>query len=216
MPIQLQSYRRQQGVALVFGMVMLVIMTLIGVASMRSSMLEERMSGNTEASMVSLQAAEATLRAAESLLQVAVLPVFAGNLGLYPQPAPGDPPRWSSIDWSDPNASQTYTGFTVAPGSLSGLTAQFIIEELELGIVASLSEAKNKGLTKKCEDTSVVIDPVTLEETVVCNTGTVGTSSFYQVTSRVTGTGGKPVVMLQTTYRAAELDSQRHSWRRLR
>jgi len=59
---------RQQGTALVIALVMLLVITVAGVTSMRSSALQERMSGNTRDREVAFQAAEGALRAGESYL----------------------------------------------------------------------------------------------------------------------------------------------------
>jgi len=54
--------RRQQGAILVTALIILVVMTLIGVTSMQSSTMEERMAGNMKEIHRSFQAAEAGMR----------------------------------------------------------------------------------------------------------------------------------------------------------
>ena len=44
--IPTSGFRRQQGVALVVALVLLLIVTILGLASMRGTVLQERMSGN--------------------------------------------------------------------------------------------------------------------------------------------------------------------------
>jgi len=56
---------RQQGVALITGLIFLVVLTLISVTAARMSSLEERMSGNMRDRSLAMQAAEMALRDAE-------------------------------------------------------------------------------------------------------------------------------------------------------
>ncbi len=56
---------RQQGVALVVALVLLLIVTMIGLASMRGTSLQERMSANMFDRSLAFQRSEAALRAAE-------------------------------------------------------------------------------------------------------------------------------------------------------
>lgn len=61
--------KRQTGFILITGMVFLVVITLIVVYLLRASTLEERMAANSINRQKSLQAAEATLREGETLIQ---------------------------------------------------------------------------------------------------------------------------------------------------
>jgi type IV pilus assembly protein PilX len=62
----LQTNRHQQrGVALLVALMFLIVLTLLGLAAMRGTTLEERMAGGSRDYNVALQAAEATLRDAE-------------------------------------------------------------------------------------------------------------------------------------------------------
>ena len=58
---------RQRGIALIASMLILIIITLLGLSSMRSAGLQERMSGNQYAPNVVLEAAEAALREGEAI-----------------------------------------------------------------------------------------------------------------------------------------------------
>lgn len=85
---------RQRGAALVVALLLLVIMTLIGLASLRGTAMEERMSANMYDRSVSFQSVEAALREAESrLLQpatAAAVPTTPGTCtnGLCATPVP--------------------------------------------------------------------------------------------------------------------------------
>jgi type IV pilus assembly protein PilX len=57
--------RRQRGMALVTALILLVIVTLIGLAASRNTVLQERMSANSYDRSLAFQRSEAALRAAE-------------------------------------------------------------------------------------------------------------------------------------------------------
>ena len=60
------TMKRQQGAVLVVSLIMLLIMTLIGLSSMRTTILEEKMAGNYRDRNIAFQAAEAALLDAEA------------------------------------------------------------------------------------------------------------------------------------------------------
>lgn len=59
------SRRRQQGAALVVGLVIMVVLTVLGITAARMASLEERMAGNMRDRALAMQAAELALRDAE-------------------------------------------------------------------------------------------------------------------------------------------------------
>lgn len=63
---------RQRGVALIVVLILLLIMTLLGLASLRGTIMEERMSSNLYDRSVSFQAVEAALRQGEALAAASV------------------------------------------------------------------------------------------------------------------------------------------------
>lgn len=65
--------RAQRGVSLVVVMILLLIMTLLGLALIRTTLLEERMTANLFDRSLSFQAAESALRDAEAQIQTAAL-----------------------------------------------------------------------------------------------------------------------------------------------
>jgi type IV pilus assembly protein PilX len=78
------SRSAQSGSALITSMIFLLVMTVLGVAAMRNSTMQERMSGNARDWNLAFQAAEAALREAEDyLLTTAILPDFNDTNGLY-------------------------------------------------------------------------------------------------------------------------------------
>ncbi|GAB6067343.1 pilus assembly protein [Methylothermus subterraneus] len=87
----MRSYRFHQiGAALIVSLVMLLVMTILGVAAVQSVILEERMAGNYFDRNVAFQAAEAALRQAEAVIAANAAPfdpfdqtAFNGSNGLY-------------------------------------------------------------------------------------------------------------------------------------
>ena len=67
----LRAMNNQGGAALIVSLIFLLLMTLIGVTSMQSTTLQERMAGNTRDRNLALQAAEAALRQGETWLGTA-------------------------------------------------------------------------------------------------------------------------------------------------
>lgn len=91
----------QQGVVLVIGLIMLLVMTLLAVTSMQSSSLQELMSNNTKDKMTAFEAAESAMRAAEEFLSTGVVNLNAFDAdesdglmaNLYDE-------AWDGRDWS--------------------------------------------------------------------------------------------------------------------
>lgn len=81
--------RYQTGVALITGLIFMVVLTLLALAAMRTTTLEERMSGNARDRDMAFQSAEAALRAGEQVLQGASLPAFAAGTAYTPRIATG-------------------------------------------------------------------------------------------------------------------------------
>lgn len=116
--------RREDGAAMVIALVMLLVLTLLATASARMTLLEERITGNTQDRNVAFQAAEAGLRAGEATLQVNVLPPFDGNAeGRFEAAAPGADPVWESVDWNDEDD-------VLVRDDLGETPVSFVVEEL--------------------------------------------------------------------------------------
>ncbi len=97
---------RQQGMVLVVAMIMVLLMTIVGLAAIRGSNLQERMAGNMRDLQLRFQAAEAGLREGESHLLDAnfdAVPGFtslSGNNGFRPNMNFEKPiGEWIKADW---------------------------------------------------------------------------------------------------------------------
>lgn len=121
------GHGRQHGAALIIALILLVIMTLLGLSSMRTITLEEKMSGQTYDRSVSFQATEAALREAEAWV--------AAN---KPTPAAGSACTASGICGKQPSGSTdlwlvdstTWAEASEVASSAISVTPQYIIEYL--------------------------------------------------------------------------------------
>ncbi|HMB74618.1 MAG TPA: PilX N-terminal domain-containing pilus assembly protein [Gammaproteobacteria bacterium] len=119
-----QLFRRERGAALIIALVFLIVLTMLGVSSMRTTTLQQRMAGNQRDSNLAFQAAEAGLREAEQFLRQAALPRFVGNDGLLQrQDNGGLASFWRTYDWD--------TG-SVTAAAVPGVAEppRYVIEEL--------------------------------------------------------------------------------------
>ena len=58
----METFNKQNGTVLIISMIILLIMTIIGLSSMRSTIMEEKMSQNVRDTNLAFEAAEAALR----------------------------------------------------------------------------------------------------------------------------------------------------------
>lgn len=93
---------RQRGAALIISLIFLLLMTLIGVTSMQSTTMQERMAGNTRERNLAFQAGEAGLRAGETWLENQANQVTAETAAQLADPA----------NWDGSNPHGTAAGFT--------------------------------------------------------------------------------------------------------
>jgi type IV pilus assembly protein PilX len=174
------SPRNNRGVALIISLILLVVMTIFGLAGVRLISSEERMVAQTYDRALAFQAAEAELRTAEIAIETAGQPSPAAGtacallgtgvtLMTCGAPAPTDTPRWtdSAFDgWTTGTAVAVTSG-----GSNITLTPEYFVEYL--------------GDTFPCG-----FDPVTSSDTC----------KRYRVTTRVRPSGGRAAVTLQSIY----------------
>jgi len=126
---------RQSGVALITGLIFLVVMTIIVIAALRSSTLEERMAANARNRQLALQAAEAAMRDAEGMLFNGDLPatntiyaMYKPDGGIFKKAKfttdcaaglcniPADNTRWKTFDWGTaPEISVVLNGVASQP-----------------------------------------------------------------------------------------------------
>lgn len=106
---------RQSGASLIVVLILLLVMTLLGLAVLGNTLLEERMSANMFDRSLGFQAAESALREGEAL--VAAGPTVPGTgctAGVCATPVATDPDRWTDA---------TFTGWAAATSNLGALPA---------------------------------------------------------------------------------------------
>lgn len=167
----------QRGVVLVVGLVMLLLMTIVGLAAIRGTGMQELMAGSMRDRNLAFQSAEAGLRFAEEMLVDPSGLAFNGANGLYRDLGQNDNMEmavlWEEADWGANGAMSTL--------NLSGLSAQpsYVIEEL-----ARLSAAGSEG------GAIDFASQLNAQENI-----------YYRVTSRGSGGSDTAVVVLQTIVR---------------
>lgn len=116
----------QRGVALIVVLILLLVMTLLGLASLRGSLLEDRMTSGEYDRSLGFQAAEGALREAEARLNgpVTFPAVDCDATGLCAKPDPTV--NGFKNRWVDPAFAGWKTA-AISVGSL-GITPQYFIE----------------------------------------------------------------------------------------
>lgn len=68
-PFKYGQVKNQHGIVLIVSLTILMVMTLIGVSAMKTSSMQERMSGNSRDYQIAFEAAEIALRAGEDYIK---------------------------------------------------------------------------------------------------------------------------------------------------
>ncbi|MGY6216240.1 pilus assembly PilX family protein [Methylolobus aquaticus] len=122
----------QSGAALITGLLMLLVMTLIGVTAMRVTNLEEKMAGNLRDRNVAFQAAETALRAGERCvsaangLQDCVAGLYSEN-DYNRDATANDPLPLLDASFWDSSGVMTYSGANLAAVSVG---PRYVVEEI--------------------------------------------------------------------------------------
>lgn len=75
----LVTVRRQKGITLIVGLILLLVMTMLGLTAVQVTTQQERMAGNLRDRNIAFQAAESALREGESALENQCVIVFNGK-----------------------------------------------------------------------------------------------------------------------------------------
>ncbi|MBN8430342.1 hypothetical protein JF535_05675 [Microbulbifer salipaludis] len=167
---------RQRGMTLIVGLIMVLLMTVVGMAAIRGSGMQELMSGNMRDRNLAFQSAEAGLREGEELLTGATIPLFDGSIvGLVPSiDGSSGTGFWETYGWES-GSVRTALGLQLVASQ-----PQYVIEEVTSTITVNAADggAVDFASTLKTEDTV-----------------------YYRVTSRAEGGSADAVVILQSTYK---------------
>lgn len=174
-PISISKQTNQHGAALVVSLIILVIMTMLGLAAIRGVTQQERMAGNSQSRNISFQATEKTLRDIEEVLgntspritQTIGTCAVTSTLMTCGTPNASSTPRWHDSGFTD------WTAWPSAVGSgVLAITPQYFVEYM--------------GNTFSCNP----------------NDAAAATNCFrYRITARSgDGTSGRAFVVLQSVY----------------
>jgi len=168
---------KQQGAALVVSLLVLLVMTMIGLAAVQTNVLEEKMAGNTHDKNLAFQAAEAGLRAAENALSgLSVIQLTNCEVGDDMTVAPGmtvmcyeastdpEPDPLSHATWDD-MATGVYTLVDAADFAPIGNQAFPKYYIMSLGRQASGLKNLGQGTGKPSVGTNVLYFRITARGT---------------------------------------------------
>ncbi|MGH8400384.1 MAG: pilus assembly PilX family protein [Gammaproteobacteria bacterium] len=165
---------RQDGVVLVITLIMLLVLTLVGLAATTSTSLEERMTANQRDTQVAFQAAEAGLRDGESALQNSTLPNFNNTDGANDAASNTTVTNWEdyarNLTWDDNNSVPYPAALDPEP---SDKPRYFLLRTSLVGQSSGGSLAADQPPT---------------------------TTTVYKVFARGVGLSGKSVVILESSY----------------
>lgn len=175
--IQPYNINRQRGSILVVSLMILVVLTMIGVSSMSTTSLQEKMAGNFRDRQIAFQAAEYTLAYAEDYARnnINSASIFNNSNGLYATySGPTNLNAFDSSWWTGTNSQ-------VLPTTIAQVRTQprFIIEY--------------RGDIGQEEGTSINVGGYGV------NSGG-GEISNFRVTVRATGLSNDTMIILQSNY----------------
>lgn len=192
----MNGFRSQRGAVLITSLVLLLILTLLGIASMRNTTLEEKMAGNMHSRHVAEQAADAALRGAEDwLLGLTVPPVSSAScessgatvikclaFGLDPDDT-NSKPWWKERDdawWESPSTASVTQ---VALNNLSGVSLP--------GAPRAAYAVSERGVVPEGQSLALGMSQ-DLERM----------NRFYEMTARGVDPSGRAEVISRTTFAA--------------
>jgi type IV pilus assembly protein PilX len=169
----------QRGVALFISLVMLLLLTILGVSSVQTTSMQERMARNARDGNLAFQAAETAVHDGEQFIEDTFnsLAAFddpsAAGAGLYYEAAFDAMPQWLDVDWGGGNVKDAAT-------AVGGVASQprFIIEHIKTVI----SDQDRLNLDNIGSDTGA------------------GRAQIFRITTRGTGGTDTARVMIQATY----------------
>ena len=179
--------RVQRGVTLAAVLIMMLALAFLALGAMSSSVLQEKMAGNTRDQNVAMQAAEAALRDAERDIEANIDSAgfnYACTNGLCLPPSMAasgatSAPVWKQIDWSTKGrayGSRTGNSALVGPGNAALASQPTYIVEL----LPRLLPGPGESACTTCAQ------PLTAQP--------------YRISVRAYGVRSSTVVMLQSTY----------------
>lgn len=143
---------RQRGVALFIVLMLLLVMTLLVLASMRSSLMNERMSGATYDRSLAFQLTESALREAEALVVASANPVYGYNCVTNDTCNPTPATAFAAGTTCAVGGNLCWVNSATAQPTVSAGRPQYYIEYLgqfdsadSLGVATSANQAQYGG-----------------------------------------------------------------------
>jgi type IV pilus assembly protein PilX len=126
-----KTKKSQQGAVLIIGLIMLLLLTIIGMSSIRGTDLQERMAGNARDHNVAFQAAEAAVRNGESYLSSAtIVPFTTPSLPGYQKDLTATPVQfWNESRWK---TDAVQMADSVIKGAAK--PPRYVLEQLQISI----------------------------------------------------------------------------------
>lgn len=174
-------HRKQRGAVLIFCLVFLLVLTMMGVTSMESAVLEERMAGNMQDFNAAFQAAESSLQTGENWLtgQIAWPATSAdGSTTVWVRDSM-DPSSSDSLHWwqdSTRDIGSWWSNNAIEVSAVEGVATppHYIVEE-----VSTVTSGQSIGIGSGLQNRIRV---------------------FHRITARGSGVGDAAVVQLQSTF----------------
>ena len=191
------SPHQQQGVVLLVGLVMLLLLTIIGLTSIRGTNLQERMAGNMRDRHMAFQSAEAALRSGEELLEGSSIPSFSGStVGYWPDL--NDQNNESSLQSGDwPYMSGSSGAYRLRPSIWTDDQWSSNSVQLADDTIADVNEQPRYTVEK------IIVSKLEASQgggVDIESTEKYSDYEYYRVTARGVGVSGQSVVVLQSTY----------------
>lgn len=190
--VRVLRHHHQRGATLFVALIMLLLLTLVGVAGMQNTLQQERMAGSARDHALAVQAAEAALRTAESKLKPpAIAPstvqAIASTNGLIRKKTDGtaisETAYWQNSDRWKSTEPGVITDTTLATNMGVAESPKYVIEKMP-------NEYSKIPGSRNADPGS--IDPA------------VKWVRDYRITARAVGGTTDAVVILQSTYRVLE------------
>lgn len=181
---QISEMNKTKGAALIVSLVVLLLMTILGLAAMRTSNMEEKMAGNTMDLEIAFQSAETALRAGEA---------WISSLTVEPAPtSDGANVVWSA-DAIDPNLTNAHNWWQERNGAWWAANAIQISNTVTFESNAGSKTIASPYYT--IEYHQFVNDDLLVGTGGGPSTGRV----FYRITARGTGGSTNSRILLQST-----------------
>jgi type IV pilus assembly protein PilX len=172
----------QAGFALVVGLILLLVVTMLGLAAMQVTTQQERMAGNLRDRNIALQAAETALRQGEAALMNRCINTFSGS-GAYDVEGNSSAQRLfvegaASVAWTDLNS--------------------FSFDDFD---AACSAPAENADLFQSSDPPRYFVERQPPISGPSLEVGVAKTIEVFKVTSRGVGGSDAAVVVLQSSFR---------------